>query len=82
MENKYKIVVHDPMRIVNNPERTEREFDSGTMFRFEINDIMYRIKIDKIEGAIKIEKVGRGSMRGRVDRISILPETANSFLIR
>jgi hypothetical protein len=72
---KYKISSH-------NPIGRERSFDPNKPIRVEINGVLYKIRIDKKENALFISKVGLGSLRGKVDRITIIPETAHEFLIK
>ena len=77
MEKKQRYVVK-----VHNPMGTEMVINENLPIRFELNGTLFTIRINKKENGLKINKMGVGSMRGKVDRIQILPEAMYEFIIK
>lgn len=74
-EDKYGIVVHNPMG-------RGRRIDPNKSIKIEIDGTIYRIRIDRKYDALSISKIGPGMVRGLADRVVIHPVGANEFLIK
>lgn len=67
---------------VHNPMGRERQVDPKKAIRIEIDGSIYTVRVDTKTRGIRINKFGGGSVRGEVDRITILPTTNYEFIIR